>query len=268
MLLTLMTFLLIGGAAGFFAGLFGIGAGILMVPALNEMFLAMQWSSDIALRLALGTSMAAIIFSSISSMRSHHRHRAVLWPIVLSITPGILIGTLTGSLLANLLPTRLLAMIFVAFLLIIATQMAVDLRPQPRRTLPGKASLAAVGAAIGVVMSLLAGGGGALSVPYLVWCNVDVRKAIGTASAIGLPIALSGTIGYIITGWNHHELPDWSAGYVYLPGLLAIVATSSLTVPVGANMAHRMPARGLKKAFAVLLILVAARMVFKLALIA
>lgn len=264
MLLTLLIFLLIGGTAGFFAGLFGIGAGILMVPALHEMFLSRQWSADVALRLALGTSMASIIFSSISSLRAHHRHGAVLWTVVISITPGILVGTLGGSLLASAMPTRALVLFFVAFLIFIAIQMALDLRPQARRKLPGRAWLTAVGTAIGMVMSLIAGGGGMLSVPYLIWCNVDLKKAIGTAAAIGLPIAVSGTLGYMIAGWNNRDLPDWSIGYVYLPALLAIMAASSLTAPLGANMAHRLPARPLKRAFAALLLLLAARMIFKL----
>ncbi|MFA6313068.1 MAG: sulfite exporter TauE/SafE family protein [Sterolibacterium sp.] len=264
MLLTLLIFLLIGGTAGFFAGLFGIGAGILMVPALHEIFLARQWSADIALRLALGTSMAAIVFSSVFSLRAHHRHRAVLWAVVIAITPGIVIGTLAGSLLANALPTHMLAMFFIAFLIFIAIQMALDLRPLPRRTLPGSLSLTAVGSGIGLVMSLIAGGGGVLSVPYLIWCNIDLKKAIGTAAAIGLPIALSGTLGYVMTGWSSPDLPDWSLGYLYLPALPAIVAASSVTAPLGANLAHRLPSRPLKRAFAALLLLVAARMIFKL----
>lgn len=265
MTLLILLYLLLGGAAGFFAGLFGIGAGILMVPALHELFIAQNWSPDIALRLALGTSMSAIVFNSLSSLRAHHRHGAVLWPTVSRITPGILVGTLAGTQLAHLLPTRGLALFFVAFLLFVALQMALDLRPAPRRRLPGRAVLTAVGAGIGLVMSLIAGGGGALAVPYLIWCNVEMKKAVGTAAAIGFPIAVSGTLGYVIAGVSVQNLPDWSVGYVYLPALLTTVASSGLTAPLGANLAHRLPTRALKRAFAALLLLVAGRMIYQLA---
>ncbi len=263
MLLIILLYLLLGGVAGFFAGLFGIGAGILLVPALHELFVAQGFLPDVALRSALGTSMAAIIFSAIASLRTHHRHGAVIWRVVAWISPGILVGTLLGSQLAGALPTRALALFFVLFLLLIALQMALDLRPAPARTLPGKVGLSGVGTAIGAVMSLIAGGGGTLSIPYLVWCNVDMRKAVGTAAAIGCPIAISGALGYAIAGWHAGNLPPWSIGYVYLPALLATVATSSLLAPFGANLAHRLPARAMKRAFSVLLLLVAARMIYK-----
>lgn len=261
MTIIILLYLLLGGTAGFFAGLFGIGAGILMVPALHELYAAQGWSSDISLRLALGTSMAAIVFNSLASLRAHHRHGAVLWPTVARITPGILVGTLAGTQLAHMLPTQGLALFFVGFLLFVAAQMAFDLRPAPHRSLPGSAALTAVGACIGVVMSLIAGGGGALAVPYLIWCNIELKKAIGTAAAIGFPIAVSGTLGYVVAGWNVQNLPDWSIGYVYLPAMLAAVTTSSLTAPLGANLAHRLPTRILKRTFAGLLLLVAARMI-------
>ena len=263
MTLIILLYLLLGGTAGFFAGLFGIGAGILMVPALQELFIAQGWSTDIALRQALGTSMAAIIFNSLASLRAHHRHGAVLWPTVSLITPGILVGTLAGTQLAHLLPTQGLTLFFVGFLLFVATQMAFDLRPAPRRKLPGGTVLTAVGACIGVVMSLIAGGGGALAVPFLIWCNIEMKKAVGTAAAIGFPIAVSGTLGYVLAGRNLHGLPDWSIGYVYLPALLATVTTSSLTAPLGAHWAHRLPTRTLKRTFAGLLLLVAARRIYQ-----
>jgi uncharacterized membrane protein YfcA len=263
MLLAILACLCLGAAAGFFAGLFGIGAGILMVPVLDEIFLRQQIAPDLALRLALGTSMAGIIFNSLASLRAHHRHGAVLWPVVGRIAPGIVAGTLAGTQLVALLPVRLLALCFVALLLLIAVQMALELQPSTRRPLPGGAALAAVGAGIGVVMSVIAGGGGMLSIPFLVWCSVDLRKAIGTAAAIGFPIAVSGTLGFMIAGWSASALPPWSLGYVFLPALAAIVATSSLTAPVGARMTHRLPLRTLRRGFAGLLLLVAVRMIYR-----
>jgi uncharacterized membrane protein YfcA len=253
--------LALGAVAGFFAGLFGIGAGILMVPVMHEIFLRQELPGDLALRLALGTSMAGIIFNSLSSLRAHHRHGAVLWPVVVRIAPGVIAGTLVGTQIVAMLPLRVLAIAFVALLVLIALQMAFELRPSARRALPGTQGLVAVGTGIGMVMSVIAGGGGMLTTPFLVWCNVDMRKAIGTAAAVGFPIAVSGTLGFVIAGERAGALPPWSLGYVFVPALLATAATSSLTAPIGARMTHRLPLRVLRRGFAVLLILVAIRMI-------
>lgn len=258
-------YLLLGGVAGFFAGLLGIGAGLLMVPALDELFLAQGMSADLSLRLALGTSMAGIIFNSLASLRAHHRHGAVLWPAVVAISPGIVIGTLAGSQIVRLMPTQTLGIVFAVFLVAVAVQMVLNLKPQPSRQLPGVAGMTATGGAIGLVMSLIAGGGGVLSVPFLIWCNVDVRKAIGTSAAIGFPIAVSGTLGYVMAGFAGSGLPAGSLGFVYLPALCVVVLASSLTARFGADLAHRLPVALLRKIFAALLLVVAARLLLRIA---
>ncbi|MBA3902674.1 MAG: hypothetical protein C0522_03210 [Rhodocyclaceae bacterium] len=252
--------------AGFFAGLLGIGAGIVLVPALYEVFEGLGFPADLTLRLALGTSMAGIVFNSLASLRAHHRRMAVLWPVVRGITPGILAGTLLGTQLAHHLPVRILGIFFAVLLVLIAVQLALEFKPSPHRTLPGRAGMAAVGGGIGLLMSLIAGGGGALSVPFLLWCNIGVREAIGTAAAIGFPIAISGTLGFVIAGWDAPGLPAWSLGYVYLPALAVIAAASSATAPLGAQAAHRMPTRTLRRIFAAVMFLVAARMFYRLTL--
>lgn len=264
MLLILLLYLLLGAVAGFFAGLLGIGAGLLMVPALNEIFQVQGFPTDQALRLALGTSMAGIVFNSLASMRAHHRHGAVSWPTVWQISPGIILGTLAGSQLVRVLATGVLAMIFAVFLVLIAIQMAVNLKPKASRALPGMLGMGATGSAIGLIMSLIAGGGGVLSVPFLLWCNFDVRRAIGTSAAIGFPIAVSGTIGYLIAGYGESGLPPWSLGFVYLPALVGVVLASSLTARYGADAAHRLPVRTLRLVFAGLLLLVAGRMLLRM----
>ncbi len=253
----------LGAVAGFFAGLFGIGAGVLMVPALHELYAAHGFGPELSLRLALGTSMAGIVFNSLSSLSAHHRRGAVRWPVVIRLSPGIVVGTLAGSQLAGQLPVRWLSVFFAGFLLLIAVQMALDMRPKATRTLPGTAGLAGVGGAIGVIMSLIAGGGGMLSIPFLIWCNVGLREAIGTAAAIGFPIAVSGSLGYVLSGWSAAALPAYSLGYVFLPALAATAATSSLTAPLGARAAHRLPTAALRRGFALFLLLVAARMLYK-----
>lgn len=256
----LVAYLLTGAGAGFFAGLLGVGGGVVVVPILTVLFTGQGFPAREVLHLALGTSMATILFTSLSSLRAHHAHQAVLWPVVRDLTPGILLGTLLGTQLAGRISSRALAIFFVAFMLLVAVQMIANLRPQPSRSLPGRAGLGLTGTLIGGVASLAAMGGGALTVPYLIWCNVRPHSAIGTSAAVGLPIALGGTIGYIWNGWRHAELPPGSLGFVYLPALGVILLTSVLTAQFGARLAHRLPIQVLKRIFAGLLLVLSARM--------
>jgi len=258
-------YLALGAFAGFFAGLLGIGGGLVLVPALAMLFAAQpQFAAGDVLHLALGTSMASIIFTALSSLRTHHRHGAVLWPVVWTLTPGILLGTAIGTLVASSIPTQPLAIFFACFVCVVAVQMALNLKPKPSRELPGKAGTGAVGVVIGVLSALVAIGGGAMTVPFLTWCNVKVQHAIGTSAAVGLPIAIGGTLGYIFNGWNETGLPAGSLGYVYLPALAVLVVATMAIAPVGARLAHRLPVATLKRIFSVILIVLAAKMVWGL----
>ncbi|MQY51419.1 TSUP family transporter [Rhodocyclus tenuis] len=258
-----LAYLALGAFSGFFAGLLGIGGGTLMTPLLMMMFAAQAgFPPAETLHLALGTSMATIFFTSISSLRTHHQHGAVLWPVVLTITPGILFGTLLGTLLAARVPAQPLAVFFACFVCFVAVQMLLNFKPKPSRELPGKLGLFGVGTGIGGVSALVAIGGGALTVPFLSWCNVRVHNAIGTSSAVGLPIAIGASLGYIFNGWGHPGLPQWSLGFVYLPALACLAGASVLVAPIGARLAHRLPVATLKRVFAVLLVLLAAKMLF------
>ena len=257
-------YLAVGAFVGFFAGLLGVGGGLVTVPALAMIFSAQHFPADHVLHLALGTSMAAILFTSISSLREHHRHGAVIWTVVRDITPGILIGTALGTVLARQVSTRALAIFFAAFVVFVAVQMMFNLKPRPSRQLPGRLAVAGVGAGIGAVSSLAAIGGGTLTVPFLTWCNVKVHNAIGTSAAVGFPIALGGAVGYIVNGLSVAELPQWSLGFVYLPALAWLVASSMLTAPLGARTAHRLPVPTLKRIFAGVLVLLSAKMLSNL----
>ncbi|WP_265947068.1 sulfite exporter TauE/SafE family protein [Dechloromonas sp. A34] len=260
----LVAYLLTGAAAGFFAGLLGVGGGVVVVPILTVLFAGQGFPAREVLHLALGTSMATILFTSLSSLRAHHAHQAVLWPVVRDLTPGILLGTLLGTQLAGRISSQALAIFFVGFMLLVAIQMIANLRPAPSRSLPGRGGLGLTGIVIGGVASLAAMGGGALTVPYLIWCNVRPHRAIGTSAAVGLPIALGGTVGYIWNGWGHAELPAGSLGFVYLPALGVILLTSVLTPQFGARLAHRLPIQVLKRIFAGLLLVLSARMLWSL----
>jgi uncharacterized membrane protein YfcA len=254
-------YLALGAVAGFFAGLLGVGGGAIMVPVLALMFAAQGFPEAHLMHLALGTSMAAIIFTSISSLRAHHGHGAVRWPIVRIIAPGILVGTFAGAQLASIVPTRPLAIFFTLFMSYVAFQMLANIKPKPARQLPGTFGMFVVGSGIGAVSALVAIGGGSLSVPFMTWCNVKMHEAIGTSAAIGFPIAVAGTLGYLVGGWGAGGLPVWSFGYVYLPALAACVVVSMLTAPLGAQAAHSLPVATLKKIFAGVILLLLAKMV-------
>ena len=253
-------YLVLGAVAGFFAGLLGVGGGAIMVPVLALMFAAQGFPEQHLMHLALGTSMATIVFTSISSLRAHHKHGAVIWPTVLDIAPGIVVGTLLGAQVAGLIPTRPLAIFFAAFIAYVAVQMILNVKPKPSRQLPGKAGMFGVGAFIGGISALVAIGGGSLSVPFMTWCNVKVHNAIGTSAAIGFPIALAGTIGYMIAGHDATNLPEGAYGFIYLPALAATVIVSMLVAPIGAKVAHSLPVPTVKKVFAGLLLVLLAKM--------
>lgn len=257
-----LLYLVLGAFTGFFAGLLGIGGGAVMVPLLVMLFSAQAFPGNEILHLALGTSLAAILFTSVASMRAHHAHGAVLWPIVFRITPGILLGTFLGAWLASMVSSRELALLFTAFVVYTAVQMFADRKPEPGREMPGLLGTVAVGVGIGAFSCLVAIGGGALSVPFMIWCNVPVRHAIGTSSAIGFPIAVGGAAGYVFNGWAVTHLPPHSLGFVYLPAVAGIVLSSMLTAPLGARLTHRLPVVLIKRIFAVVLILLALKMLF------
>jgi uncharacterized membrane protein YfcA len=250
----------LGLVVGFVAGLLGVGGGLIIVPVLIMLLHANGLAAGMEPQLALGTSLASILFTSLSSVRAHHRHGAVEWSLVWRIAPGILFGTLAGALLATQLSAMVLKLFFVAFLFYAATQMWLDFKPAPHRGLPGRAGSTLAGSVIGVVSSWVGIGGGTLSVPFMLWHNVPLHRAIATSSAIGFPIAIAGAIGYVLGGQGVSGLPAGSLGFVYLPALLGIVLGSVLTAPLGARTAHRLPVRPLKRVFALLLVALALRM--------
>ncbi len=260
-----MTFALIyicvGAIAGFLAGLLGIGGGLVIVPMLSFAFAWQNFPHDHILHLALGTSLASILFTSLSSMRAHHQRGAVLWSVVKKITPGILFGTFLGTWIASsFLSTNFLRVFFCMFLFYVATQMMLGIKPKSAREIPGTIGTFCAGGIIGIFSSLVGIGGGTLSVPFLTWCNTKIHQAIGTSAAIGFPIAVAGTLGYIVNGWHISDLPFACIGFVNIKALAGIVTASVLTAPAGAKLAHSLDIGKLKKIFAILLYFVGVRM--------
>lgn len=259
----LLIFPVIGALSGLMAGLFGIGGGLVIVPALNAVFAAglVTMAPEARMHVAIGSSLAVIVFTAFSSARSHHGYGAVLWPAVRGLAPGIIAGGLFGAWVADALATRSLEIVFGAFAALMAIQIgfAPKVEPETHGTLPRLPGYLGAGAVIGSVSALGGIGGGIMTVPYLAWHAVPLRQAVGTAAACTLPVALAGALGYAIMGQGM-ALPPWTTGYLYWPAVGVIALASMLTAPFGARLAHRLPVRQLRMLFALLLLVVAADM--------
>ena len=254
----------LGIATGFLAGLLGIGGGMILVPFLTYLMGEQGVSPDLAVKMAIATSMATIIFTSVSSVRAHHKRGAVRWPLVKGLAPGIVLGSLIGSLgVFAFLKGSFLASFFACFVGFSATQMFLDKKPAPSRQVPGTAGLLGAGSFIGFLSGLVGAGGGFVSVPFMTWCNVAIHNAVATSAALGFPIALANVVGYIISGQNVANLPEYSFGYLWLPALVVIASCSVFMAPVGASAAHRLPVKQLKRVFASILYVLAAYMLYK-----
>jgi len=256
----LLLLLGMGALAGLLAGLLGIGGGIIIVPLLALVFEAQGVDTGVRMHVAIGTSLATIMVTSLASIRAHQRRGAVDWQVFRHITPGIFAGALAGAAIADFTPGPVLRIAFGVFMLLVAAQMALGNVAPPHRRLPGRAGLALAGLVIGTVAALMGVGGGSMTVPFLTWCNVEVRRAVATSAAIGLPIAVAGTAGFLVGGWDAPGRPPWSLGHVNLPAFLGIVVASTLCAPVGVRLAHTVPPRVLERLFAALLLVLGLRL--------
>ena len=255
--------LLLGSVIGFLAGLLGIGGGMLMVPFLTLLLAHKNFPADLVLKMAVATSLATICFTSIASVRAHHARGAVRWDVVKLLAPGIAVGGLLGAQIAKALPNTVLAVLFAVFIGFSATQMLLNKKPAASRQLPKGAGMFGAGGLIGLLSSLVGAGGAFISVPFMTWCNLPIHNAVGTSAALGFPIALAATVGYVIAGWSLHDLPPGALGFLYLPALFVIAVASMSTARWGAAVAHRLNMTQLRRMFAVLLYGLAAYMLFK-----
>ena len=255
--------LLMGTFGGFAAGLLGVGGGMVLVPFVTMIFTAKGFPPAVVVHMAIATSLATIMFTSVSSMRAHHLHGAVRWPIVVLLSPGIVLGSWIGPWIGKQLNTSLLALVFGLFVALSATQMIIERKSSPSRDLPKAPAMFGVGVGIGTVAGLVGAGGGFLSVPFMTWCNVKMHNAVATSAALGFPIALAGTLSNVYFGWSEPGLPRYSMGYIYVPALLVIAVASMAVAPLGARAAHQMPVLKLKRIFAVILYLLASYMLWK-----
>ncbi len=257
-----LLYICLGAVAGLLAGLLGIGGGLVIVPMLNIAFEWQHFPEAHIQHVALGTSLATIIFTSISSIRAHHRRGAINWVAFRRLVPGIITGTYLGAWLASVLSTMVLKALFGLFLYYVATQMLTGRKTQGGRELPGTVGFLGVGNGIGIFSALVGIGGGTLTVPFLSWCRQSMHTAIATAAAVGLPIAVVGTAGFVVNGLGIEEIPGPHLGYVFIPALLGVIVTSTVTAPYGAKLAHSLPIPTLKRIFAILLYGVGTKMVW------
>lgn len=259
----LLAYLTLGALTGWLGGLFGIGGGLILVPVLTFIFQAQGMPTDHVLKLALGSAMGIILFTSLASLRKHHQLGAVRWSAVGALTPGILLGTGLGTWTATQTPVFFLATFFACFVYLVAAQMWLGSKPHPARQLPGNTGMTFFGLITGSLSSLVSIGGGTFVVPFLVWCNVPLRNAIGTAAAVGFPLAAGGSLGYVMGGWNIAGLPSPHAGFGYLPAVAWTALASVFTAPIGAKMTHRINVEKLRKLFALLLVVLATRLLMR-----
>ena len=261
---TIISLAALGLTGGFLAGLLGVGGGMVLVPFMVWIIGSYGVDGELAVKMAIATSMATIMFTSISSMRAHHKRGMVRWDIVKGIAPGIMVGALIVSLgVFALLKGAWLSVIFGVLVIFAGLQMFMGVKPKASRQMPGTAGQVAAGGVIGFISGLLGAGGGFMSVPFMTWCNVSIHQAVATSAALGFPIAIFNVIGYGIGGTGVAGRPDWSIGYVWLPALCVIACCSVLTAPIGARVAHSLPVPSLKRVFALTLIALAVSMLYK-----
>jgi len=254
-------YLLTGAVAGVAAGLLGIGGGLVIVPALVLLFTGQQFAAGTLMHFAVGTSLATIVPTSIASLLAHQRRGSVHWAAVRGLTPGILAGALAGAWLAQQVSSAGLGVLFGVFEVLVALQLLAGTRPAAHRALPRTAGMTAAGGVIGMLSALLGIGGGTLTVPFLLWHRVDIRMAVGTAAACGLPIAVAGAAGFAVAGTAAAPPAGFSSGFIYWPAVLGVTLASVLLAPAGAWLAHYLPRQVLQRVFALVLLLVGLKMI-------
>jgi uncharacterized protein len=258
-----LLYIAIGVPVGFLAGLLGIGGGSVIVPILAIVFDRLGFDRSHIMQLAIGTSLACVLTGNSSAARAHQKLGSVDWETMRTMAPAVILGSLAASLIAHWSPTWLLKGVFTAVMSVVLLQMLLEWKPDAHADqLPSDGTLRLAGSIIGILSGLIGIGGAAMSVSFLMWFGVEMRRAIGTASAIGLPIAAAGTLGFMFTGLAETRLPAWSVGYIYLPAWVGISATSILLAPWGARVAHKLPVKVLKRIFIVVLMVLIARMLF------
>lgn len=252
-----------GAFTGFIAGLFGIGGGLIIVPVTLWALQQQHTLPEHAQHLAVGTSFAVMTFTAFSSMVSQWKKGSVDWTVFRTMAPGMVLGVAAGAAVARLIPGKDLQIFFVVFTVILAVRTLLNLKPKPSRQLPAPTTVFSIGGVFGLLSSWIGIGGGTLSVPFLVFCNVPMHRAVGTSSALGWPIACTGALGYLISGLYTDNLPAGAFGFIHLPAAMALAAGTIVFAPIGVRCSHKLPEHLLKRGFGLLLLVIAAKMLLQ-----
>jgi uncharacterized membrane protein YfcA len=263
LLLTFLLYVFVGSLAGILAGLFGVGGGVIIVPVLIFAFAASGIPAELLTQMAIGTSLATIVLTSINSAWAHHRLGNVDWKIFWLLAPGVAIGVYFGAEIAARVSGNALQLGFGIFGLFVAAQMGLGIQPKSSRSLPGAIPLFSVGTVFGCLSGLFGIGGGSLTVPFLNWCNLTMQRAVAISAACGIPIALIGSISYIYVGWQREGLPELSTGFVYWPAFVGIGLAAAPMARVGAQLAQRLPGGKLRRLFAIFLLCVSIQFIYR-----
>jgi uncharacterized protein len=254
----ILLLLICGGISGLLAGLLGIGGGMILVPIMVIVFTHLTFDPSVIVHMSIATCMATVLFTSTSAVLAHYKHGAIDWKLVALLSPGLIIGGLVGGgELFDSLKTGWLSLFFGVFIFYSAIQIFINKKPKPDREIPGVLGVFSFGALAGALASLVGAGGAFITVPFMVWCNIRPHVAMATSSALGLPISVAATVGYLYGSWGHQNLPPGSIGYIYLPALACIISISIFTAPLGAKFARKLNVNHIKKIFGVMLIFVA-----------
>ncbi|WP_428353089.1 sulfite exporter TauE/SafE family protein [Methyloprofundus sp.] len=251
-----------GCFSGLIAGLFGIGGGLVLVPFFLFLLESRNIANELLMLMAVATSLATMIITSIAATLMQHRLGAVIWKTVFNLSYGMFWGVIAGTLLADSISSDTLRLIFALYMLYVAIEMAVSSKIVAKLRQLSALATAIAGTVIGFVSAVLGIGGGTLTVPLLARHQVPMRNAVAISSACGLPIAVVGTLSYALLGWQKTGLPEGSVGYIYVPAFLGIVISSMLTAPLGAKLANKLPTQQLKRYFSILLFVVAAKLLW------
>lgn len=249
-------YILLGAFAGTMSGMLGIGGGVIVVPGLAWLFGLQHFPHNLIMHMAAGTSLAVMIGTTLRALYAHRRHKTKFWHIYRRLLPGVIIGVILGAILAHYLHSYVIALIFATFILLISLHMLFGTQVNPRRNLPGSVGMWGAGLVVGGKSGLLGVGGGSVMVPFLLFCNVEMRTAMVVSIATSLTVAMVGTVAVGLTGMYAQGLPAWSLGYIYWPAWIAVVVGSILFAPLGAALSYRISVPLLRRIFAVFLLLV------------
>ena len=263
-MITLLTvgYLLLGIFAGLLSGLLGIGGGLIVVPGLVFLFLHTPIPHPLIMHMAVATSLATMILTSIRALEQHILRKITFWEVFRRLLPGIIAGTVLGAVLAIFLNTRVLEILFGLFVLFISIRLLIPKEFKGRHQLPGNFGMTIAGLLVGAKSGLLGVGGGALTIPFLTYCNIPIRNAVVVSAATSLTVAIIGTLTFMISGYNDAELPSWSTGFIYWPAALPIMISSVIFTPLGVKLSHYLPATILSKILGVFLLIVSFQMLW------